>query len=1400
MNRFLAAIERLFAQVWEAQGDQLLARLEPLILNLRPIWSDPLWQFVGLLVALVLLIVLGVLAVKYLSGFLGKVVDVLAAVVKVPLGWLKSGVAALGQRARAREEQVREHYGWLRSKRLKGGLDTIRYLTTRRDWRYRSSWYLLSGCDACDRSSWVSGQQEGRRAQLLARERQLVAAGSQWHFFDQGVIIDAADSKDYSGTVNLLSLYRPERPVDGLILAVSAEALLDATTLIAQKQLGEQLYRQMWELQKVTGFVVPVYLLVTRCDRINGFQAFWASQPESRHGEMFGWANPARLDTAFNPQWVADAFRQLSDGIHKAQLQVAASGQEIVDVDSFMLFDREFEALQAPLQQVVNSAFARSSFQEALPLRGIWFNGLVNGEPALCSDFLKQKLWPEVHLAYPVERRRFSTNKTLRRLQYGTLAFAAMLLVTLAADTTRIHAYSTRLETDWNDVVAAQMGCGVAAVEEPGATVWWMLSKLTRMGQQPVTVSLPASWFGGQLDALVEDTAHEIHADKLFPDMACRMVQKGSVLAEVDPAATAAAVVADPADLVALQNRELAAATQYMSELAAYQKAQSTFVHLAGPLPGTSGVADDFRALLDYLYDSSIPPEIDFKGPLLERAVMEMTYDEETNELPDVSVLTERLDLTLRQTQQAITLAALQPPLADLQRAFSADTTGDRDLLSVQQHGTEILQSITRFDAWLRNVYNEWLVTDAQSSPCGRLLQQGYELVQQLEAAGYPRRDLDLAMAVLQPDQCDAGIRSGLARLNGELFGNLFTVDSDGHLEFSDTLQQWQQEMQALSGLNIISRSFQFTDTEIARAGDSTALDLIDQSIADGKVVGWLVTPLNDAIDLVLSYQNFRQRWWMTEQGIVEPFYATALQQRMQLLVQALIQRAMVRESATSPTPLMHDRDMEAQLAQRVGGFQKAATAIRQLIQLLAQEGDGGNSVNLNRQARDFVESQLEDLWALVQADRLYTAQSSPDWQRANFADAMFGYGDAAAIGSYLDHQRLRTAYLTQHYARPLVSYLVDNGGVAQTDVNAQRWIDTLVDLRRYERKEPGSNVLQMEQYVTGRLLVQGEADCSAVLQSTPVVSSSHDIFATRQVALDQQLRTHCQAHGQHSVVQEYTALAQRFNADLANRFPFAALDNSSLPEVRLDVANQFFRDYQALWAASGDRAGLYQDLQNLARAQPRLVPKAWLDFVAALERVSVFWNRVMQADDTLQVTLAVQFAALPELSQGTRQIIQWDLGNGNEQLSFPNGGSTLRWKPGDRLQLALRWASGSGYRPARSAQSALQVDDAQRRALFLSQRQWSLFEWLQLFGDPDHNPAQASLLSFQVPVVEAPAIDGSLQAGSTAQIGSAPVPPLAYITRANLLLSYVVTAADGSQQSYALPAALPRVAPGMSQ
>src|SRR5262249_34741498 len=181
-------------------------------------------------------------------------------------------------------------------------------------------WVLLVGEAAAGKSELLA--RSGLDLPMGPPEEGQVCA---WWFFDRGVVLDVApdfvldatgrgaDELRWRQLLLLLERHRPERPVDSVVLALPAADLARPGERMSDR-LGRAerkaaiLSAKLRATQIRLGLRVPVYLLVTGCERLRGFAAFFAELPERLRDEMFGWSSPYGVDTAYRSEQVDEAF------------------------------------------------------------------------------------------------------------------------------------------------------------------------------------------------------------------------------------------------------------------------------------------------------------------------------------------------------------------------------------------------------------------------------------------------------------------------------------------------------------------------------------------------------------------------------------------------------------------------------------------------------------------------------------------------------------------------------------------------------------------------------------------------------------------------------------------------------------------------------------------------------------------------------------------------------------------------------------------------------------------------------------------------------------------------------------------------------------------------------------
>lgn len=1350
IKQWLIPLYRQLSERADVLLDSLTQRLYPLIEQLKPIWQDPLWQALALIIGLVLLVMFGAWGIgqsqKLISGLFRLIVKLIVKVVGAvlaPIQWISGKTKSQLQSAKKKKPFQQR----LDLAQFRHAMDAIRYLTIQREWRYHMPWSFLIGELESGKTQLINSVKKGRRAQLLPREKRMLGSDSGWHFFDHGIVIEPKPGK-FNNLLEQFSLYRPERPLDNVILCISARTLLDKSSPAALDELGEQLFQQLWHTQKQTGFILPVYLFVTQCDNVEGFSAFWDSQKEQTQEQMIGWSNPYLLETAFNLDWIDEAFRQLLQSLQSAQLRVVAGGQDINDIDRFMLFLHQFSQLQSPLTRVMKSAFARSSLQEALPLRGIYFTGQLENKTAFVEDVFQQKVFVERHLASILEKRRFSANRLLRRFQIGTVAFGVIFTLLLGFDIVRIGQFNHFSTEKLQQLKYLSSDCTAQ-----GADSYKLLQGLSDISQRNASLAMPLSWFDFEERKKQKQVAQNLLEKTLFSGLECRLKQRADAL-----------IVATQAKLAEGSYSALARQFDaYQEQLIAFEVNQDGFTTLAGPLESTQGISKKLQGLLNYLYDNPVPENINLHSDLILGAIRVSDYHSNwmLEDRPLVSrdhssrfldELTERLHQALLQHAQDIPIASIQSfnskPLA-----IPKDRTLTPSSINDDYHD---------FAKWLKQTNSDWLNAEPQVSPCGKLNEQMEMIRHDLVQYGFDGIQLERITTRFSQQECDMVVRKELADLSTSPFGNLFKLDSQGVLSESSELKQLTAKLQSITELAFVKNSYP---------------PVVDSS---EPIVLWQETPLQQLLDTLIGFQTFSNRH--SQSSIFE----SALNNRLQQVTERLLSESIIRpaQQVKSPKPI-HDliTYQESSVSNAVNSFKQVRELLLQISVLLYQRGDSANALWLNQQVQGFVTRQLTLLEKLVVEYHLYQPVTDPQWRKPHFAQAMFNLADDKQTQAYLLNQRQQLSYFAYNYAQPLLQYL-QNSEIGLSDVLVRRWLATLQDLGSFERGVPNNQVALLDDLIASKLVQIADNECPQQ-GHFEVTHSNQGWFAKRRGQIERQVNMHCASADKKAVIERYMNVANLFNEQVAGYFPFADINHTTAKDIKVTTLKNFLKQYRDA------SKNLLPDLNELLQKDKSL-PTTWRDFIAQMDTISAFFEQTWQKKPKQWVIeLDVKFDALGKQAKGSNQIIKWVLHSGQSQANFPNGKMSTSWTPGDSLKLELRWAKGSSYLPlglpSNSSDSTLVVDHHELTATFESKSQWGLFEWLARYGNEAVNLTdEEQLLSFYVPVAlkdDTAHLDGP-----------------AYVSRVNLLIQAVVPDDKGELQPITLPYLFPAYAPGMSE
>ncbi|MBP7148233.1 MAG: hypothetical protein KBD01_11845 [Acidobacteria bacterium] len=189
---------------------------------------------------------------------------------------------------------------------------------------------------------------------------------------------DESSKKSWQELVHLLQRYRGQRPIDGVMVVVPANFLLSESEQTLQDDAAR--IREVLDLmQQELHFRFPVYLLVSKCDLVEGFVDFFRNLMAQKRPEVFGWSNPAP-EQGEPRQVVATAFRGLCARLDRLRLEMLVRVGRTRQARRLFMFIEEFKRLQEPLATFADELFYADPVKDAPLFRGFYFTSGTQGE------------------------------------------------------------------------------------------------------------------------------------------------------------------------------------------------------------------------------------------------------------------------------------------------------------------------------------------------------------------------------------------------------------------------------------------------------------------------------------------------------------------------------------------------------------------------------------------------------------------------------------------------------------------------------------------------------------------------------------------------------------------------------------------------------------------------------------------------------------------------------------------------------------------------------------------------------------------------------------------------------------------------------------------------------------
>ena len=221
----------------------------------------------------------------------------------------------------------------------------------------------------------------------------------EWWFADEAVLIDTAgrytsqdsdaetDAAAWETFLALLRKSRPRQPLNGVLLTVNIEDLLRQTPA-DRKDHAQKLRTRLQELHERLGVRPPVYVLVTKCDLIAGFNETFGEFNREEREQVWGFsfpidANDPEAASATSMQNFGSEFTALGKRLRDSLITRLQAEPDVMRRAALFAFPQQFEGLKGLLGGFLEQVFEGGGDLEEKPfVRGVYFtSGTQEGSP-----------------------------------------------------------------------------------------------------------------------------------------------------------------------------------------------------------------------------------------------------------------------------------------------------------------------------------------------------------------------------------------------------------------------------------------------------------------------------------------------------------------------------------------------------------------------------------------------------------------------------------------------------------------------------------------------------------------------------------------------------------------------------------------------------------------------------------------------------------------------------------------------------------------------------------------------------------------------------------------------------------------------------------------------------------
>jgi type VI secretion system protein ImpL len=244
-----------------------------------------------------------------------------------------------------------------------------------------------------------------------------------WFFSNSAILLDTAgrymteeeDKEEWNAFLEVLKKHRRRKPINGVIVGISITDIFNVKTEEIEWH-AKNIRRRIDDLIARLGVRLPVYLVFTKCDLLQGFVELFENLSRKEREQIWGCTLSGEHQKSLNPREIFDGeIDVLIQSLNDFRLKRLSNPTKPENRSKIYVFPLEFASIREYVGYFIGTLFQPNPYQESPLFRGFYFtSGTQEGTPidrVIHSIAKHFDLPPEVISEPEVEKKSYFIKK-----------------------------------------------------------------------------------------------------------------------------------------------------------------------------------------------------------------------------------------------------------------------------------------------------------------------------------------------------------------------------------------------------------------------------------------------------------------------------------------------------------------------------------------------------------------------------------------------------------------------------------------------------------------------------------------------------------------------------------------------------------------------------------------------------------------------------------------------------------------------------------------------------------------------------------------------------------------------------------------------------------------------------